>query len=44
MNPDRWEKIQSLFVKALELEPSEGENIYKSRYNVQLKYTTEKIT
>lgn len=29
MNPDRWEKIQSLFEKALELEPSARENFLK---------------
>jgi len=30
MNPDRWEKIQSLFEKALELESSERESYLKS--------------
>jgi eukaryotic-like serine/threonine-protein kinase len=29
MNPDRWEKIQSLFEKALELDPSEREIFLK---------------
>ena len=29
MNPERWNKIQSLFEKALELSPSERENFLK---------------